>query len=97
MSEHIDHGASVKMKDGASFSPIWACDWLCRVEEQTEDGPRDEYFECGATTHFIDRKRYAWECTAGHRHQGIESELEPFGLEWEREQMDRLDGDRMDP
>jgi hypothetical protein len=67
--------------------PVWACDWLVEAGID-EDGERIVR-ECGAPTRYTDEDAGAFACQAGHRHAGIEAELAPWGLEWQREQIER--------
>ena len=75
------------------------CTWLVQVPTWTlvpaeaewyPDSPSDVYtiVECGAPV-TVDSDG-AYGCTNGHRHAGLEAELGPYGLEWEREQSERF-------
>lgn len=74
------------------------CDWIVEVPTASlmpaeadwyPDSPSDVWTQvrCGAPV--TDDGGGAYHCANGHAHAGLEAELGPYGLEWEREQNDR--------
>lgn len=70
--------------------PTWSCSWVVNKPSNNPepDFPEDCWTlaECGATAIIVGE---GWECENGHKYAGIEAELGPGGLEWEREQNER--------
>lgn len=66
---------------------VWPCNWLVEAGRRWDDGV-PILVECGAPTSPINGGA-GWACSAGHRHEGLVAELEPFGLAWQREQAER--------
>jgi hypothetical protein len=72
-----------------------SCDWLVQVPTASlyppdadwyPDFPSDVYteVECGAPVTFGEGGSFT--CLNGHTFAGLEAELGPYGLEWQREQ-----------
>ena len=72
------------------------CPWLVRIASSNpEPGCEADMWrevECGGVVTIEPGDSGAFHCSNGHRYAGLEAELGPGGLEWQREQQERHDG-----
>ena len=63
------------------------CTWLVLKRFDSEDVPEDRQVNCGAPVHVTKHVGHGdgWACSAGHSHEPLSLQWEPYGSAWQEE------------